>query len=101
MPVSSLPPFAKRRNSPSTRFMSQERTTHWSPYFNAASLIKSGFLIAPEFTLTLSAPHFKTRSKSSTVLMPPPTVSGMNILEATSVKISVKSCLPSKEAVIS
>ena len=31
MPVSSLPPRAKTRNCPSTRFMSAESTTHWSP----------------------------------------------------------------------
>ena len=39
----------------------------------------AGFLIAPLLTLTLSAPHFKTRSKSSSVLIPPPTVSGIKI----------------------
>ena len=39
--------------------------------------MSSGSRIAPELTLTLSAPHLSTRSKSSTVLMPPPTVSGM------------------------
>ena len=32
-----------------------------------------------EFTLTLSAPHLSTLSKSSRVFMPPPTVRGMNI----------------------
>ena len=57
--------------------------------------------MAPELTLTLSAPHFSTRSKSSTVLMPPPTVRGMKIFDATSVRISVKSFRPSKEAVMS
>ena len=101
MPVSSLPPLANTRNSPSTLFTSQESTTHWSPYSLAARVINSGSLIAPELTLTLSAPHLSTLSKSSTVLMPPPTVSGMNTLRAVSVSISVKSFLPSADAVIS
>jgi hypothetical protein len=51
--------------------------------------------------LTLSAPHFSTRSKSSSVLMPPPTVSGMNTSLATRVRMSVKRARPSKLAVMS
>ena len=31
MPVSSRPPRANTRNSPSMRFTSTESTTHWSP----------------------------------------------------------------------
>ena len=42
-----------------------------------------------------------TRSKSSSVLMPPPTVSGMKISLATRVRISVNRARPSKLAVIS
>ena len=61
----------------------------------------AGFLIAPLLTLTLSAPHLSTRSKSSSVLMPPPTVSGIKISLATRVRISVNSARPSKLAVIS
>ena len=80
---------------------STERTTHWSPYFFAASSISSGLLIAPELTLTLSAPHLRTRSKSSSVLIPPPTVRGINISLATLQRISVNRALPSDEAVIS
>ena len=64
-----------------------------------ASMIHDGE--APELTLTLSAPHLSTRSKSSTVLMPPPTVSGINTLRAVSQRISVNSLRPSEDAVIS
>ena len=61
----------------------------------------AGFLIAPLLTLTLSAPHLSTRSKSSSVLMPPPTVSGIKISLATRRRISVKIVRPSTLAVIS
>ena len=63
--------------------------------------MSSGRLIAPELTLTLSAPHFSTRSKSSRLLMPPPTVRGMKMVAATSRRISVNSFRPSAEAVMS
>ena len=63
--------------------------------------MRFGFFIAPEFTLTLSAPQLRTLSKSSTVFIPPPTVSGMKILLAASTSISVNSERPSAEAVIS
>ena len=101
IPVFSRPPFANIINLPSTLFMSQERTTHWFPYFFAASSIKSGFLIAPLFTLTLSAPHFRTLSKSSSEFIPPPTVRGIKTLEAVSFRMSVKISLFSAEAVMS
>ena len=100
-PVSSRPPLANTRNWPSSRFTSAERTTHWSPYFREASRMSSGFRMAPELTLTLSAPHFSTRSKSSTVLMPPPTVRGIKTVLAVSQSTSVKSLRPSAEAVMS
>ena len=100
-PVSSRPPLAKTRNWPSTRLTSAERTTHWLPYRWAAAGMRLGFLRAPELTLTLSAPHLSTRSKSSSVLMPPPTVRGMKISLATFVRISVKRARPSKLAVMS
>mgnify|MGYP000470725907 CR=1 FL=1 len=61
----------------------------------------AGVADGPELTLTLSAPHFSTRSKSSSVLMPPPTVSGIKIWLATRRKISVNSPRPSTLAVIS
>ena len=57
--------------------------------------------MAPELTLTLSAPQVSTRSKSSSEEMPPPTVSGMKMVEATSRRMPVKSFLPSAEAVMS
>ena len=47
------------------------------------------------------AVSMSTRSKSSTSLMPPPTVSGIKIVEATRVRISVNSLRPSEEAVMS
>ena len=101
MPVSSRPPLAKRRNCPSTRFTSILSTTHWSPYFLAAAPMMAGSAMAPELTLTLSAPHFKTRSKSSSVRMPPPTVRGMKISPATRRRMSVNRFRPSAEAVMS
>ena len=67
----------------------------------AAAGISPGLRIAPELTLTLSAPHLSTRSKSSSVLMPPPTVSGMKIWLATCRRMSVKRPRPSTLAVIS
>ena len=78
-----------------------ESTTHWSPYFLAAAPMREGSAMAPELTDTLSAPHFKTRSKSSRVRMPPPTVKGMKISLATARRISVKRLRPSAEAVMS
>ena len=101
MPVFSRPPLANSINLPSTRLMSAESTTHWLPYFCAAAGISPGLRIAPELTLTLSAPHLSTRSKSSSVLMPPPTVSGMKIWLATCRRMSVKRPRPSTLAVIS
>ena len=67
MPVFSRPPLAKSMNLPSTRLMSAESTTHWLPYFWAAAGMMPGLAMAPELTLTLSAPHLSTRSKSSSV----------------------------------
>ena len=60
-----------------------------------------GSAMAPELTLTLSAPHLRTRSKSSSVRMPPPTVRGMKISEATRRRMSVNRFRPSTEAVMS
>ena len=57
--------------------------------------------MAPELTLTLSAPALSTRSKSSSVLIAPPTVRGMNICRATSRSTSVNRPRPSTLAVMS
>ena len=100
-PVSTRPPFKNTWYVPSTRLASTDSTTHWSPYRLAAWPMSSGFLMAPELTDTLSAPQDSTRSKSSRLLMPPPTVRGMKMVEATAVRMSVNSFRPSKEAVIS
>ena len=99
--VSSRPPRAKTWNSPLTRLTSAEITTHCEPYNFAAWGIKSGLLIAPVLTLTLSAPQLKTRSKSLTLEIPPPTVKGIKTFLAVSRRISVKIFRPSDEAVIS
>ena len=101
MPVFSRPPLANRQNFPSTRRTSMLSTTHWLPYFWAAAGMMPGLRMAPELTLTLSAPHFSTRSKSSSVLMPPPTVSGMKISPATRRRMSVNRPRPSTLAVMS
>ena len=63
--------------------------------------MRPGSLMAPELTLTLSAPALSTRSKSSSVLMAPPTVRGMNICRATSRSTSVNRPRPSTLAVMS
>ena len=76
-------------------------TTHWSPYFLAPAAMSPGSAMAPELTLTLSAPHLSTRSKSSSVRIPPPTVRGMKISSATRRRMSVNSFRPSAEAVMS
>ena len=81
--------------------ISTDSTTHWSPYRLAASPMRAGFRTAPELTETLSAPQASTRSKSSSPRMPPPTVRGMKMAEATLVRISVKSFRPSWDAVMS
>ena len=100
-PVSSRPPRANTRKPPSTRLTSADSTTHWSPYRCAARLIRSGSRIAPELTLTLSAPHLSTRSKSSRLSIPPPTVRGMKTFAAVCRRMSVNSARPSADAVMS
>ena len=61
----------------------------------------SGLFIAAELTETLSAPARRISVKSSTVLIPPPTVNGINTLSATARTISTIIPLASEEAVIS
>lgn len=72
-------------------------TTHWDPNISAPSLIRAGRSTAAVLTLTLSAPVFRIRRKSSVERMPPPTVNGMKtfsaVLAATSTMVSRPSWL--------
>ena len=97
IPISTRPPFLKMfQPLPSSLlFASMATTTHWLPNFIAASDISSGF------KATLSAPSLKTALKSSTVLIPPPTVNGINTVSATLLTISILVALASEDAVIS
>ena len=76
-------------------------TTHWLPNLSAASLISLGFIIADEFIDILSAPSLSNVLKSSTVLIPPPTVNGIKTCSATLLTISTTVFLLSDDAVIS
>ena len=51
------------------------------PKFFTASSKNLGFLIAAEFIKTLSAPFFKINSISLSVLIPPPTETGINTFD--------------------
>ena len=55
---------------------------HWDPNLSAASVSSSGRAMAAVFSDTLSAPARSSRSTSSTLRTPPPTVSGMNTCSA-------------------
>ena len=72
-------------------------TMHWLPNRKAASRMNSGFVTAAELIDTLSQPAFSSVRMSSSVRMPPPTVSGMNtasdVLRTTSSMISRSSWL--------
>ena len=61
---------------------SMATTTHCEPNTSAISAIKAGRWMAAVMTLTLSAPARSMRRASSTLRMPPPTVSGMNTCSA-------------------
>ena len=102
-PTSILPPFLYTFHPlPSAlRLASIATTTHWLPNLSAASLIRSGVLIAEELMEILSAPSRKIALKSSTVRIPPPTVNGINTFSATFLTISIMIFLASDDAVIS
>ena len=103
IPQSILPPCLYIfQPLPSSRFFASiATTTHWLPNLSAASEIRYGLSIAAEFTDTLSAPSLNIALKSSTVLMPPPTVNGINMFSATRLTISTTIFLWSEDAVIS
>ena len=65
------------------------------------SLSQEEASIAAEFTDILSAPSLSIALKSSIVLIPPPTVNGINTVSATLLTISVTIDRLSEEAVIS
>ena len=102
-PVSMRPPFLYTfQPLPSTRRLASiATTTHWLPNLSAASLISRGVFMALEFIEILSAPSLRSALKSSTVLMPPPTVNGINTFSATFLTISTTVFLLSLDAVIS
>ena len=65
------------RPSRRTRLGSMLTTMHWLPNRRAAWRTNSGSRTAAELIETLSAPAFSSARMSSSVRMPPPTVSGM------------------------
>ena len=88
-PVRLRPPWVVTSNPPDgrpeasrRRRTSAERTRTWAPNRSAISAMSSGRAIAAVLTPTLSAPARSSRSTSSTVRTPPPTVSGMNTSSA-------------------
>ena len=64
------------------RRASTDSTTHCEPNRRAASASRSGRAMAAVFSDTLSAPARSSRSTSSSLRTPPPTVSGMNTCSA-------------------
>ena len=67
-------------------------TTAWLPKRRAHAPINSGSATAAVFSETLSAPARRTSRISSTLLTPPPTVSGMNARRA--VRSTISSSVP-------
>ena len=73
----------------------------WLPNFLAPSVIRDGLAKAAVLMEILSAPAFIRAVISSTEVIPPPTVSGINTLSEDLRTISVKVLRPSVVAVIS
>jgi polyphosphate glucokinase len=109
MPVPRRPPCVVTSNPlggggpslPVTRRASTDRTTHWEPNRRAASASSSGRAMAAVFSETLSAPVRSSRSMSSSLRMPPPTVSGMNTCSAVRRTTSYMVSRPPLDAVMS
>ena len=81
-PVGIRPPlmWTSQNSEPSSRlirFGSRFTTMHWLPNLSAASRTKSGSFTAAELIETLSQPELISVRISSSVRIPPPTVSGM------------------------
>ena len=83
-PALSRPPcvVTSKPESVRARLASTERTKTCDPKRSAISAINSGRAIADVLIETLSAPARSKRSTSSTLLMPPPTVSGIKTCSA-------------------
>ena len=76
-------------------------TMHWLPNRRAASWTNCGFFTAAELIETLSQPASSSWRMSSSVRMPPPTVSGMNTCSAVRRTTSSMMSRPSWLAVMS
>ena len=76
-------------------------TMHWLPKRNAAARTNSGSRTAAELIDTLSHPASSNWRMSSSVRMPPPTVSGMNTCSAVRRTTSSMMSRPSWLAVMS
>ena len=78
------PPWVNTSHLPGATCLASIATTmHCEPCFCEASNTSCGLVTAEVFMLTLSAPALSRRRTSSTLRTPPPTVSGMNTVEAT------------------
>ncbi len=84
-----------------TRLGSIFTTMHWLPNRRAASWTNSGSFTAAELIETLSHPASSSWRMSSSVRMPPPTVSGMNTCSAVRRTTSSMMSRPSWLAVMS
>ena len=76
-------------------------TMHWLPNRRAAWRTNSGLRQAAELIETLSHPAFSSARMSSSVRIPPPTVSGMKITSAVRRTTSSMMSRPSWLAVMS
>jgi len=83
------------------RRASTDSTTHWEPNRCAASDSSSGRATAAVLSETLSAPARSSRSTSSTLRTPPPTVSGMKTCSAVRRTTSTIVSRPPLDAVMS
>ena len=100
--VGLRPPCVKTVHPPSgRRRASMAATMHCEPKRSAPSRTSSGRWMAEVLTLTLSAPARSITFMSSTVRIPPPTVSGMKHSEAVRSTTSTMVARLSEDAVIS
>ena len=83
------------------RRASTDSTSTWLPNRSAISATSSGRVMAAVLTATLSAPARSSRSTSSTLETPPPTVSGMKTCSAVRDTMSIVVARPSWDAEMS
>ena len=98
IPVPRRPPWVKTSHRPGPTCRASTATTiAWLPKASAARETNSGSATAALLMLALSAPASSSRRISSTLRMPPPTVSGMKTSAAvramTSYIVSRFSCV--------